>query len=283
MPAIESSEHDAPAPRVYGVVGSPAAVTQSLSPAMFAAAFAATNITAYYVPLAVRERSIRKSLRSLARLGFAGANVTMPYKAIAAEIADSRSEAVELSGVANTLTVNRNGQVHAEATDGRGLLDALHAHQINVGGLSVALLGAGGVAADIAGSLARAGVSRIGVWNRTTDRAYDLVDKLATQVPALTLEVFEQLPIGDEAHIVVCAIPAGSLREHGTDIVAGRSLVVDLAYRHDRLPTELIRAAQMRGVAVIDGRELLVRQGAAAFTHWMSQPAPVEVMMRAVS
>ncbi len=283
MSANDSSALDATPPPVFGVVGSPFAAANSLSPVMFAAAFAACNITAYYVPLTIRERSVRKSLRSLARLGFAGVNVTTPYKAIAAEIADTRSEAVIASGVANTLTVDRNGHVHAEATDGQGLRAALAAHHIDVGGATVTLIGAGGVSSDIAITLAQAGVSRIGIWNRTVDRAHALAERVAAFSPTLTLEVFDKLPIGDEAHIVVCAVPAGSMREHVMDIVAGRSLVVDLAYQHDRLPTELIRAAQSRGVAVIDGRELLVRQGAAAFTHWMSQPAPVEVMMRAVS
>jgi shikimate dehydrogenase len=59
--------------------------------------------------------------------------------------------------------------------------------------------------------------------------------------------------------------------------------VADLAYLADGRPTALVAAARAAGCAVVvDGLEILVRQGAAAFERWTGVPAPVGVMRGAV-
>ncbi len=62
--------------------------------------------------------------------------------------------------------------------------------------------------------------------------------------------------------------------------IAGQ-IVVDLAYGPDE--TALVAAARAAGCVVIDGREALVRQGAASFTLWTGLEAPVSVMRAAVT
>jgi shikimate 5-dehydrogenase len=56
--------------------------------------------------------------------------------------------------------------------------------------------------------------------------------------------------------------------------------VVDLVYSHADTP--LVRAARTLGVAVVDGLELLVGQGALSFEQFTGRPAPIEVMRGAV-
>jgi len=59
--------------------------------------------------------------------------------------------------------------------------------------------------------------------------------------------------------------------------------VVDLAYNADGRPTALIAAAREAGCRlVVDGREALVRQGAASFRLWTGVEAPVEAMRAAL-
>ena len=59
--------------------------------------------------------------------------------------------------------------------------------------------------------------------------------------------------------------------------------VVDLAYRADGLETSLVTAARAAGCrTIVDGREALVRQGAASFERWTGVPAPVDAMRRAI-
>jgi shikimate dehydrogenase len=54
--------------------------------------------------------------------------------------------------------------------------------------------------------------------------------------------------------------------------------LIDLPYPE----TATGRAAREAGATVIDGREVLVAQGAAAFELWTGVPAPIEVMRAAV-
>jgi shikimate dehydrogenase len=59
--------------------------------------------------------------------------------------------------------------------------------------------------------------------------------------------------------------------------------VVDLAYKPDGSPTALIAAADQAGCStVVDGLEVLVRQGAESFRHWTGVEAPIEVMRAAI-
>ena len=60
-------------------------------------------------------------------------------------------------------------------------------------------------------------------------------------------------------------------------LAEGQTLI-DLPYPE----TATGRAARAAGATVIDGREVLVAQGAAAFELWTGMPAPVEVMRAAV-
>ena len=64
--------------KVVGLIGSP--IGQSLSPRMQNAAFAARGLDWTYVACEVRPGEVAEAVRGLAALGFAGANVTAPYK-----------------------------------------------------------------------------------------------------------------------------------------------------------------------------------------------------------
>ncbi len=78
------------ATHVVGVIGWP--VEHSLSPAIHNAAFAALGLDWVYVPLPVAPGSMRAAADGLVRLGFRGANVTMPHKTESAALADELSE-----------------------------------------------------------------------------------------------------------------------------------------------------------------------------------------------
>lgn len=269
-------------PVVLGVAGTPEAVANSLSPRMMRAAFEAAGIDGHYVPLALRERSAAKALRALPRLGFRGCNVTMPYKPLAAQIAHTRSETVERTGVANTLLVREDGTIHAEATDGIALRDALAEREVDVAGGRVVLVGAGGVAMEAALACADLGVSRIDVWNRTRGHAEALVEKLRIVAPALDLQVHDRMPIRDSARLLLGCVPADALDPRTLAALHEDTLVVDFAYRRDGRPTPMMAAVANRPGRCVEGRELLVRQGAASFREWFGIEAPIEVMTSAV-
>jgi shikimate 5-dehydrogenase len=63
------------------------------------------------------------------------------------------------------------------------------------------------------------------------------------------------------------------------EVVTGDLLVLDLIYKR----TRLLRNAEAAGAAAHDGETMLLHQGAAAFTLWTGQPAPLDVMGQALA
>jgi shikimate dehydrogenase len=125
-------------------------VSQSLSPLMQNAAFAARGLDWAYVPLPVKSERLEDAVRGLVALGFAGANVTTPHKLAVAKLVDTDEPSV------NTLVV-RDGGLVGSSTDA-AILDGLEFRL-------AAILGDGGSAAAFAAALPDALIfSRRGTW-----------------------------------------------------------------------------------------------------------------------
>jgi len=122
--------------RLVGLLGDP--VSQSLSPLMQNAAFAARGLDWAYVPLPVASESLADAVRGLVALGFAGANVTTPHKLAVAQLVDTDEPSV------NTLVV-RDRRLVGSSTD-TAILAGLEFRR-------AAILGDGGSAAAFAAAL----------------------------------------------------------------------------------------------------------------------------------
>jgi shikimate dehydrogenase len=239
-----------------GVLGWP--VAHSRSPAMQRAALRAVGLDGWaYQLLPVPPELFDETVRALPGAGFVGANVTIPHKEAALALADSATPLAHEIGAANTLSFTADG-IEADNTDAPGLLAA-----IGDPPASALVLGAGGSARAAVVALAGAGCS-VSVLARTPSRAEGL--------PATIVD----RPV--EAEALVNCTPVGL---HDPDELpldpAGYELVVDLVYRQGG--TALTRAAKGR---VVDGHEILVRQGALSFTRWTGRQAPLDVMRSAV-
>jgi shikimate dehydrogenase len=198
---------------------------------MHNAAFAALGLDWEYIAWEVESQDLETVLERLAGLGYAGANVTAPYKRDVARLAGSREESV------NTLLFD---PLRATSTDA-AILEGLE-HERAV------IVGDGGAAAAFRAALPDARVfSRRGEWPPET-AGVDLV------------------------------VNATSARDEVVVQVARGQTLVDLPYPDSATAA----AARAAGARVLDGLEVLVAQGAASFELWTSEPAPVEVMRRAV-
>jgi shikimate dehydrogenase len=269
-------EADPAAPRL-GVLGWP--VAHSRSPAMQNAALAAAGLSHWrYQLLPVPPELFEETVRALPALGFVGANVTIPHKPAALALADTASARAQAIGAANTLVFRADGTIWADNTDGPGLIQALSARGFDPAGRPVQVLGAGGTARAAVWALVDAG-ARVAVWNRTPERAAALCAELggrAVSEPGPGDLLVQTTSIGLTPH---SDLPDFSALADTLDGLGSFEMAVDFVYSHGG--GALLGAAQSQGVAVIDGLELLVRQGALAFELFTGQPAPVEVMDRA--
>jgi shikimate dehydrogenase len=213
-----------------------------------------------YQLLPVPPHLFAETVKALATAGFRGANVTIPHKRLALSLADEASARARAIGAANTL-VFEDGRVWAENTDATGLAGSL---PVRVAGCSALVLGAGGSARAAVWALLDAGVAEVMVWNRTPDRASQLARELgASAVSEL-----------GTADVLVNCTPAALPVE-----VDNYGCVVDFAY--GEADTPLVAAARARGIPVVDGLELLVRQGALSFELFTGHAAPLETMREA--
>ena len=260
------------ATRLVGIIGNP--VSHSLSPRMQNAAFEAAGLDWAYVPLRVEGERLREAVRGIVALDFAGANVTIPHKTAVLEHCDEVDDVARRAGSVNTLVL-REGRVLGSSTDGLAVTDAVEAH-----GADALMLGAGGAAQAVATALVEAGTASLTVASRRQEAAEALVGHLLGAFPGARVEVGDWPASGANATLVVNATP---LKETPPLEPRSGQQVVDLAYLPDGRETALVMAARAAGCGVvIDGLEVLVRQGAASFERWTCLPAPVDVMRAAV-
>jgi shikimate dehydrogenase len=260
------------------VLGHP--VAHSRSPAMQNAALKALGLAGEWIyedPIDVTPERFEAKVRQMTTEGFVGANVTIPHKEAALWLADERTPAAEAIGAANTLSF-REGRIHADNTDAGGLIDALRGVPSSSRGVRALVLGAGGAARAAIFALAEEGavvdVSGVDVWNRTSNRAEAAVAELGGR--------FEPAPDPGRYGLIINTTSVGL---HGEDpfeplpldpeLLGGR-LVVDLVYGDGS--GKLIEVARDNGATVIDGIEILVRQGARSLQLWTGCTPPLDVM-----
>jgi shikimate dehydrogenase len=264
------------------VLGHP--VSHSRSPAMQNAALEALGLGGEwsYEALDIDPTDFAERTRGLPGQGFVGANVTIPHKEAAVMLADETSEAAEGIGAANTLSF-REGAIRADNTDASGLLASLPGP---VERSSALVLGAGGSARAAVWALAGQGAN-VSVWNRTPERADEIVRDL-TDIPAegrLRAVTGEHARATSYELIVNCTAigmsdedPFEHLPLEPGRLGAGTT-VVDLVYAGSE--SRLVGEARSHGATVVEGLEVLVQQGAESLRIWSGMDPPLDVMRQA--
>jgi shikimate dehydrogenase len=266
------------------ILGHP--VSHSRSPAMQSAALEELGLAGEwsYEAIDLPPERFEQGVRALPGEGFVGANVTIPHKQAALALAGEASAAATEIGAANTLSFEA-GEIRAENTDAPGLLAALPS---SPAGKRALVLGAGGSARAAVWALAGQGAS-VDVWNRTAERADRLVRDLAGTDAGGRIAPVAAGRIGMVAYELIANCTAVGLPGAGEDpfeelpIDPGRLgaglVLVDLVYGGEE--TALVRAAREGGTVVVDGLEVLVRQGAESLRIWTGMEPPIEVMRAA--
>jgi len=264
---------DAP---MCGVIGWP--VMYSLSPAIHNAAFKALGMDWSYVHLPVPAQELPTAMRMLASEGFAGANVTIPHKTQAADLASWLSEDADILNAVNTLSVT-DGQLGGHNTDAPGFSRFLAEDASwDPRGRSALIFGAGGAARACALSLCRDGAASITAVAREPSRAGLMLRMIEDLGVAARCVSFEDAP--ESADLILNATPLGRQGEElPVARLAPETLVVDLLYAPAVTP--LLASAAEAGARTFGGLGLLVHQAALSFELWTGRVPPVDVMREA--
>jgi shikimate dehydrogenase len=262
------------------LIGHP--VAHSLSGAMQQAAFDEKGIDARYELWDRAPLELAGAINELRDDDFLGANVTIPHKEKVVPLVDRLTEEAHATGAVNTIT-----------KEGKKLIG----HNTDVPGFRVALdrlvgkqkmprqavvLGAGGGARAVVYGLITENFTRVIVFNRHLHRAEALVKHFTRTAAHMELKAmpWHESIIESELAKTKLLVNATSIGLHGDEspipgeLLPPDLLVFDLIYRKSRL----LRDAAAAGDVTADGELMLLHQGAAAFTLWTGQPAPLELM-----
>ena len=262
------------------LIGHP--VAHSLSGAMQQAAFDELGVDARYELWDKPPIDLADAVAELRTDDFLGANVTIPHKERVVPMVDRLTEEAQATGAVNTIT--REGK-------------RLVGHNTDVAGFDVALdklvgrqkmpkqaviLGAGGGARAVVYGLIREGFQRIIVFNRHLHRAEGMVkhfSRTASHMELRAMPWHESIIESEIAKtkVLINATSIGLTSDISplpSEVLSNELLVLDLIYAK----TRLLRDAHAAGATTLDGELMLLHQGAAAFTLWTGQPAPLELM-----
>ncbi|SES07999.1 shikimate dehydrogenase [Tranquillimonas rosea] len=265
-----------------GVIGSP--IAHSRSPALHRHWLRVNALPGYYIPMDVAQGDLREALRTLPKLGFVGANVTIPHKEAMLEIADQVTDRAALIGAANTLIFRPDGSVHADNTDGYGFIENLRQNAPGWQPASgpAAVFGAGGAARAVLASLIDAGVPEIRLTNRTRARAEALRQEFGNKVV-----VYDWVQAGNTLDGAMTAVNASSLGMTGKgafrvplDGLSPKAVVTDLVYTP--LRTDFLERAAEIGCTTVDGLGMLIYQAAPGFERWFGMRPVVDEATRNV-
>ena len=221
--------------------------------------------------------ALRAMLEGVRRLGFAGVNVTFPYKEAVVELLDELAPGAAAMLAVNTVVV-RDGRLIGHNTDSTGFARAAADLVAGTGKRPVAIIGAGGVGKAIAFALASLGVTEIRIFDSERAKAEGLAALLGARAGVVVADGIEIALQG--AAGVINATPVGMLPSRGTpvpDALLHAGLwVADAVY--SPLHTPLLEAARAKGARIMTGRELAVCQAADAFELFTGHPPAIDVI-----
>lgn len=265
-----------------GVIGHP--VAHSKSPKLHGHWLKKYGLSGHYIPMDVAPENLESVLRTLPKAGFVGANITVPHKEAALEIADLISDRATLIGAANTLIFREDGKIHADNTDGYGFIENLRQGVPDwdpKNGPAV-VLGAGGAARAILTSLLSAGVPEILLTNRTRLRAEALQQEFGKRI-----RVIDWIQAGnvlEDASLVVNTTVLGMTGKPELRIpldgLSKDTVVTDIVY--SPLKTRLLQVAEEVGCRTVDGLGMLIYQAIPGFERWFGQRPEVDEDVRKV-
>lgn len=229
------------------------------------------------------DADLGRVLDSLRDGGFAGVNITYPFKQTVMPLLDELADSARAVGAVNTVAM-RDGRLVGHNTDMIGFRDALGAGLPNAKRDRVLQLGAGGAGAAVADALLSLGVGELVLSDIESDRAAALATRLSEQYAGSVRVVHRGAASVDAETIdgVVNATPIGMRSSPGTPIpldwLRPQQWVADIVYFP--LETALLKGAAARGCAVLPGSGMVIGQAAKAFEIITGHAADVTRMQR---
>lgn len=258
----------------FGLIGYP--LGHSLSKVIHEAGFKSLGINADYELLETSPDSLVDRIKYLKANGYKGFNVTIPLKLPVSLFVNEVDRNADISRAVNTIYIDADKSLKAYNTDVTGFKRAIP-KDINMQGMTVAILGTGGAAHAACTALCELKVKQIDFFTRNIPNSIELMNYVRRQFQNVTFNVYQIENIRNLSayDMLVNATPIGMLGKAGdmspVEAEALRTLrkdavVYDVIYNPKK--TVLIKMAQKLGLRTITGLDMLIYQAVAAQEIW---------------
>lgn len=264
-------------------------IRHSQSPAMHNEAAAYLGLDYAYLCFDVDQSNLKEAIAAMRALKVRGGNLSMPNKIAVIPYLDRLSKQAQMCGAVNTI-VNDDGVLTGHITDGIGYMSSLRDNGIDVTGKKVTIVGCGGAGKAMMVQAALDGVAELSVFNRRDEfhqRGIDTVEMLNEKTDCKAafydLEDLDRLKAEiTDSVLLANATSLGMKPQEGLTYIPDASffrpdlIVTDAIYAPEE--TELLRMAREAGCRTMNGRGMMLFQGAASFKLWTGQDMPIEHM-----
>lgn len=260
----------------FGVIGHP--ISHSLSPIMHVANFNALGRNDQYSALDISPQDFQYIKEIIKENELNGFNITIPHKESIIPYLDEISPSAEHIGAVNTVLVKDDKWIGYN-TDGIGFVKGLIDKHGPIDKDNILVLGAGGASKGIVSEMMKFTNNKITVANRSINR----FDNWKLDVEAMSLtDVKDILNTFD---IIINTTPVG-MNESSSELIIPieninkNTLVCDIIYIPNKTP--FLQACENRGLAIYNGLDMFVYQGAESFKIWTGKEAVIEDMKNKV-
>lgn len=246
----------------YGVVGNP--IAHSRSPEIHQRFAQQVRQRLSYERIEAPLDGFEDKALALREAGYAGINVTLPFKIDAAKLADDLTPRARLAGAVNTLKFDGD-TIIGDNTDGVGFVRDLRERlQFSLSNCTVLILGAGGVVRGLIGSVLDESPRWLAVANRSHKRAEELAEEFGVEAIH-----FDEIP-AEHFDLIINGTTTSLHNEAPAidpDTFNDCALAYDLVYAAE--PTPFMQLAKSGGTKlVVDGLGMLIEQAAESFLLW---------------
>ena len=255
--------------QVYAeVIGDP--IAHSKSPAIHGFWLEKLGIDANYRACHVRPDELGEYFENrLQDTAWRGCNITVPHKIAAMDHVADPGGIRDTIGAINTVIHQPDGSVIGTNTDAAGFYSPIA--DLPLEGSTVAVIGTGGAAHAILFALARAQVGSVTLLARNPLKGAAILARFGLKGTVVALDV----PLPPVA-VLVNATQLGMVGQLPLTLdlapLPEDAVVYDIVYAP--LRTSLLRAAEARGLATVDGLEMLIGQAALAFELFFGAAPP---------
>ena len=255
--------------KYFAVIGNP--IHHSLSPQIHAAFAKEAGLLINYEAVLSPLDEFKQTVQTLITKKLNGANVTLPFKKEAYELASTHSNHAKIAEAVNTFEFKGDGII-GHNTDGIGLVRDLEQNlHVNLNSKKILLIGAGGAAEGVIYSILEKKPTELSLTNRTIEKSNTIQDKMHTYAQSfdVNLNVIEIANLPHHYFDVIINATSASLNDANLNIVDQvfheGSLAYDMMYSKE---TTFIKQAKSQASQTSDGIGMLVEQAAEAFYIW---------------